>query len=210
MCGSFALSATTKSVEKLVPNLKTLVELSPRTNIFPSQEVAILRNGSFTIEYAKWGLVPSWAKDTSLGAKMFNARAETIDEKPSFRNSFKSKRSLIFADAFYEWKAVEGLKKKVKFIIKLKSGEPFTFAGLYDLWNNAGSQLLTTTIITSEANELMAKVHHRMPVILPSNRREVWLDDSMVDTKFLKSLLVPLGNEEIEIINSETGEFVEL
>lgn len=200
MCGRFALSAKTKEIENLVPDLKINEDLKPRYNIAPTQRIAaVLNKIPKELSFVKWGLIPFWAKDKSIGVRLINARAETIDEKPAFKNSFKSKRCLIFADGFYEWKVSSG-KMKTPYFVKLKTGEPFTFAGLWDSWfdKENNTNLTTATIITTEPNELMKDIHNRMPVILSKEFRELWLDNDFHDLKYLSSILLPYPAEEME------------
>jgi putative SOS response-associated peptidase YedK len=124
----------------------------------------------------RWGLVPFWAKDPSIGNKMINARSETVDAKPSFKNAFKKRRCLIPADGFYEWKGPKGSKQPV--FITLPDGEPFGFAGLWEIWDDKGKAeepLYTCTIITTEAGSVMKDIHHRMPVILKPEAFEEWI-----------------------------------
>src|SRR5579864_7222453 len=132
MCGRFTLKTDTTTIAKVF-GVDPTVPVSPRYNIAPTQEVvSILRNGTAHLDQLRWGLIPSWAKDESVGARMINARAETLAEKPSFKGLLRSKRCLIIADGFYEWKQENG--QKTPMYITLKSGEPFAFAGLWDLW----------------------------------------------------------------------------
>lgn len=201
MCGSFTLTSNSEKISKLVKNMNIREEIPSRIKISPTDKIAIVRNLDIKqLDFAKWGLTPRWAKEESFGNKLFNARAETIDEKPSFRDSFKTRRCLIFADAFYEWKAVEGSKRKVKYMIQLKNGEPFTFAGLWDVWNNS---LLSTTIITTQPNQLVSEIHNRMPVIIPENLREIWLENNKIDTAEYKSYLSSYPDEEMEAVVAE-------
>lgn len=202
MCGRFALSAKTSQIEKLLPGLKIDGEIKPRYNIAPTQKVKVILNTMpDKIVEANWGLLPSWAKDKTLSSKMINARVETLLEKPSFKNSFKKKRCLIIADAFYEWKEDKQSKTKTPYLIKLKSGEPFTFAGLWDIWVDKESsdkeEILSTTIITTEPNELMATIHNRMPVIIPENLREIWLDRNSDPQELQKLISIPYNSKEM-------------
>ena len=150
----------------------------------------ILNNGSNQLALFRWGLIPFWAKDPSIGHKMINARAETVDEKPSFKTCLQRKRCLIVADGFYEWKKEGSTKRPHR--ITLKNQELFGFAGLWDAWKSPTGEIVNScSIITTTPNELMAPIHNRMPVILPREVESVWLDQSIVDSTFLKSLLVP-------------------
>jgi putative SOS response-associated peptidase YedK len=173
--------------------------MAPRYNIAPSQPVAVVPNdGLLKLDYYVWGLIPSWAKDPSIGSRMINARGETLAEKPSFRAAFRRRRCLILADGFYEWQQTPGGKTKTPMYIRLKSGEPFAFAGLWESWNSPdGSQVLSCAIITTEPNPLMAKIHNRMPVILPQAAHMPWLHSGEADTKALSALLKPYPAEEM-------------
>ncbi|HEY4554699.1 MAG TPA: SOS response-associated peptidase [Bacillaceae bacterium] len=169
-----------------------------RYNIAPSQNVLAIIRGEEgrRAGLLKWGLVPVWAKDPKIGYKMINARAETVDQKPSFKRLLKRRRCLIPADGFYEWKKEK--KEKHPFRFQLKTKEPFAFAGLWDKWVQNGTALYTCTIITTEANELVRDVHDRMPVILEPGSEQIWLDRTMEDEAYLKSLLIPFEAGKME------------
>lgn len=190
MCGRFALTVDIAKVAGkfgVEPTLHT----SPRYNIAPTQPVAsILRNGEAHLEELRWGLIPSWAKDESIGARMINARAETLAEKSSFKGLLRSKRCLIIADGFFEWKQENGYKTPM--YITMKDHEPFAFAGLWDSWKSpSGEPLRTCTIITTQPNEVVASIHDRMPAILLPEAYESWLDPSVKDEQFLSHWLAP-------------------
>jgi putative SOS response-associated peptidase YedK len=198
MCGRFTLKTDIDTVAKVFgvtpsPSL----QVPPRYNVAPTQEVvSILRNGTAHLDLLRWGLIPSWAKDESIGSRMINARAETLAEKASFKGLLRSKRCLVVADGFYEWKKDNG--SKTPMYIALKNGEPFAFAGLWDIWKSPdGQQLRTCTIITTEPNELVASIHDRMPVILSADAREEWLDTSLQDVNALLPLLGPYPADEM-------------
>jgi putative SOS response-associated peptidase YedK len=141
-------------------------------------------------------MIPSWSKDPSIANKLINARAETVDKKPSFKDAFKKRRCLIVADGFYEWKR-EG-NKKMPLYYYLKSGRPFGFAGLYETWISPDKKEINTcVIITTGANELIAPVHDRMPVILSNDQERVWLNSDVVDVPGLKSILKPYPAKEM-------------
>jgi putative SOS response-associated peptidase YedK len=189
--------------------------LAPRYNIAPTQSVIVVGDdGERYLKQMRWGLIPSWAKDESIGNRMINARAETIAEKPAFRAALKKRRCLIPADGFYEWKKGETSKApKQPFCIRLKSKEPFGFAGLWEHWTSPdGEEVLSCTIITTEVNELLKEVHHRMPVILPREAEAVWLDPKIQDTDKLLPLLKPYPSDEMEfypvdrIVNSPAND----
>jgi putative SOS response-associated peptidase YedK len=176
MCGRFTLTLDPGDLQDELNFDISSVDLSPRYNIAPSQPVAAVRDGnSRKVELFQWGLVPSWAKDVSIGYKMINARSETISEKPSFRTAFSRKRCLIPADGFYEWAQGEG--GKIPYYFYMKDHKPFTFAGLWEEWQPKEGELLRTcTIITCAANDVLKQYHERMPVILPADVRWLWLD----------------------------------
>jgi len=168
------------------------VSLAPRYNIAPGQDIAIVleEGGTRSLVSCRWGFLPSWAKDPSEGHKMINARAETVAEKPSFRQSFLRHRCLVVADGFYEWKTEGG--KKTPVYVHFKGGKPMGFAGLFNRWTGPdGRQLCTTTIITTEANSLLRPVHDRMPVIASPDKYDLWLSPGMQDRERLQSVLTP-------------------
>lgn len=179
-------------------------ELILRYNIAPSQDILVLgSNGHSRVGTTmKWGLVPSWANDTKIGYKMINARSETIDEKPSFKNSFKSKRCLVLSDGFYEWKKDEKGKQPYRFV--MKDRKPFVMAGLWERWDKGKTPLFTCTVITTTPNDVTRNVHDRMPVILPEDTYDTWLNREMNDTNYLKSLLVPYPAEEMDLFQVST------
>jgi len=165
--------------------------LVPRVNIAPGQEVAALRaddEGGRHFAWLRWGLVPSWAKDEKIGYKMINARAETLAEKPAFREAYKKRRCLIPADGFFEWQRTDGSKQP--YYIRLKNRGLFTFAGLWEEWKNPdGVVVESTTIITTTSNGIIAKLHDRMPLIVPPSRRGTWLNpvaDPIHDLNFVQ------------------------
>jgi putative SOS response-associated peptidase YedK len=168
-------------------------ELLPRYNIAPTQSILaiLVRDGQQQFDYFRWGLIPSWAKDTKIAASLLNARSETVAEKPAYRAAFKSRRCLIPADGYYEWKR-EG-KAKQPYLYEINRGQPFAFAGLWESWRGpAGNDapLLTCSVLTTEANSLAAAVHDRMPVILQPADYQAWLDPA-TRPDALKPLLRP-------------------
>jgi putative SOS response-associated peptidase YedK len=198
MCGRFT---RTQSVEAIAAEFgveQVSDDLGPSYNIAPTQKVAVvITDGIKQLVSARWGLVPSWAKDPSVGNKMINARAETITEKASYRTAFKKRRCLVVADGFYEWQNLGDSKRPV--YVRLKTGKPFGFAGLYEVWKAPeGTDLMTCTIITTEANELMKPIHERMPVIIPREQRDNWLDPTAGDQRRLLEMLRPYPAAEME------------
>ena len=174
-------------------------EYSASYNVAPSQQVvAVVNDGDKNrLGKLRWGLIPPWAKDVKIGYKMINARSETAAEKPSFRNAFKKKRCLVIADSFYEWQRKDG--KKIPMRIKLKTGEPFAFAALWESWKSPDGQPVNScSILTTSPNALMVSIHDRMPVILTKEGEKIWLDPHMDDIDTLKGLLQPYKAEEME------------
>jgi putative SOS response-associated peptidase YedK len=178
MCGRFTLFIDPKDLMEAFPGFAVPDTWTPRYNIAPSQPVAVIaNNGKNEIEYFRWGLIPSWAKDPKIGNRMINARAETVAEKPSFRAAYRRRRCLVLADGFYEWRKEPGQKAKTPMYIKLASGGPFAFAGLWESWHAPDDQnVLSCTIITTTPNDLVKKIHNRMPVILDPKAYDLWLD----------------------------------
>ena len=177
MCGRFAFYSPSEATAALF-GVDGALAVEPRYNIAPTQFVAAVRdnqNGQRELVMLRWGLVPFWAKDTSIGNRMINARAETVAEKPSYRAAFAHRRCVVLADGFYEWRR-DG-DAKTPYFVSLASGEPFALAGLWEDWKDKGSgeSLQTTTIITTVANDFMQPLHHRMPVILQTDTANIWL-----------------------------------
>lgn len=199
MCGRFTLTVDPAQLQEAFPGVDIGQGSAPRYNIAPTQPVAVIpNNAKDRLDYFVWGLIPSWAKDPSIGSRLINARADTLAEKPSFRSAYRRRRCLIPATGFYEWKASPGSKSKTPMYITLASGKPFAFAGLWESWHSPdGSQILSCTIITTEPNELMAGIHNRMPVILPSEAYPLWLDANDRSPDELNGLLMPYPAEQM-------------
>lgn len=193
MCGRYVLSANPATVQRTF-DLEDIPDLAPRYNIAPTQPISIITDAApKRLTLVQWGLVPSWSKDPGIGSRMFNARCETLAEKPSFRNAFKRRRCLVPADGFYEW--MKDGRKKRPFFIHMKSREVFAFAGLWDTWQGAeGSEIDSCTIITTEPNALIRPLHNRMAVILHDNDYEAWLDPE-TPQPVLMSMLQPYPAE---------------
>lgn len=206
MCGRYTLSTPTDLLSDLF-ELETAVEVQPRFNIAPTQSAPVVRVDAGDrvrrLDTLKWGLVPFWAKEPSIGNRMINARAETVAEKPAYRVSFRKKRCLILADGFYEWQATGGPKQP--FFFHRGDGYPFAMAGLWDRWEKGEEAPLETfTIITTEANELVAPIHKRMPVILAEPHFEKWLDPGFEDKESLAQMLAPAPPETLEALPVST------
>ena len=199
MCGRFSQTATPDMIaEQFEINEPPLFK--PRYNIAPSQQVATIRLNPEAAKrecvMLRWGLIPSWAKDSKIGNQCINAKAETVAEKPSFRSAFNKRRCLVIADGFYEWQ-LQG-KQKQPMWIGLKSKRPFAFAGLWEHWKPAeGEPLETCTIITTQPNVLMQSIHNRMPVILAPQNYETWLDPAFQHVDTLNALLRPFPTEHM-------------
>jgi putative SOS response-associated peptidase YedK len=185
MCGRFAFYSPSEAAAALF-GVSTDIEVEPRYNIAPTQYLAAIRNAETDgreFVMLRWGLVPFWAKDPSIGNRMINARAETVAEKPSYRNAYKHRRCIVLADGFYEWRR-DG-EVKTPYYISLASGEPFALAGLWENWQDkeSGESLQTATLITTDANAFMQPLHHRMPVVLEANSATDWLagSDDLLD-----------------------------
>ncbi|MWC26701.1 SOS response-associated peptidase [Paenibacillus sp. MMS18-CY102] len=201
MCGRYTL---TISLEEMM--LRFMIEQTsvpyhqPRYNIAPTQLVmAVVNDGkSNRLGELKWGLVPPWADDPKIGSKMLNARAETAASKPAFREAIRRKRCLIPADSFYEWQIrADGTKQPMR--IRLRSGEPFAMAGLYETWIAPdGSKLSTCTVLTTSPNKLMEPIHNRMPVLLHPKDEKLWLDRSIRDPEQLQPLFEPFEHSLME------------
>ena len=186
MCGRFVLTTDAQVVQQEF-NLDSLPQLAPRYNIAPSQPVSIITNDKPSeLSIVQWGLIPSWSKDPKIGYKMINDRSETVHEKPSFRTPFKYRRCLIPSSGFYEWVKTDDGKQP--YFIHLPEQEVFAFAGLWEIWNSSeGDQVWTCTILTTQANKKISSLHHRMPVILDKEARDIWLDKGS-DAEELKTL----------------------
>jgi putative SOS response-associated peptidase YedK len=192
MCGRFVQHSDLRLIAPLFKAALVESDVPPSYNITPHNPIAVvMEKGQRKIVTMRWGLVPHWAKDETIGNKLINARSETITELPSFKDSFKKRRCLIIADGFYEWQG-SGLAKR-PFYICMKDDQPFGMAGLYDVWTNAAGEKITTcTIITTEANEIMKPIHQRMPVIIEAKDYDAWLDvERSADGVSLQAILRP-------------------
>jgi putative SOS response-associated peptidase YedK len=194
MCGRFVQASPFHVIAETFSIQEGAAELHPRYNVSPGQDVlAVIRpagDRANRLAWFRWGLVPSWSKDPSIGNRMINARAETVAEKPGFRTAFQKRRCLVAADGFYEWRRTG--KAKSPFYVRLRTGEPMGLAGLYETWASPGGEILKTcTIITTRANALLETVHNRMPVIIPREKQTDWLDPDRQEAESLAGLLEP-------------------
>lgn len=206
MCGRYTL---TVFQQQLAEEFETyeLEHLEPRYNIAPTQRAPIVRvaaeSGKRELVMHKWGLIPHWAKDPTIGNRMINARAETAVEKPAFRTAMKRQRCLVPCTGFYEWKVLDPAAKKPAkqpYYIRRRDEGVFAFAGLWDRWRSPeGEEIGSFTILTTEPNELMRNLHDRMPVIIPREAYGVWLDNQLLDAERLASLLRPFPDGELAV-----------
>ena len=203
MCGRFTLSTPAHELVQQFELQGEVPELRARYNIAPTQQVTTVRvvlhdeQQGRKLHRLRWGLIPSWARDPAIGNRLINARGETVASKPAFRSAFKSRRCLVLADGFFEWQR-RG-KVKVPHLIRMRDGRPFAFGGLWEQWiDPQGEVVESCTIITTEANALIAEVHHRMPVVLRPADYDLWLDPEVSDVDQLQPLLRPFPADQME------------
>jgi putative SOS response-associated peptidase YedK len=191
MCGRFSLTPKIEHViEKL--NIINSIEFAPSYNIAPSQTVPVVRyiNNQLVISAMRWGLIPFWMKELPKSTNLINARSDTLASKPSFRTAYKKRRCLIPADGYYEWQKVGDAKQP--YYIQLKTKEIFTFAGLWEQWQGESQIIESCTIITTDGNDDMKSIHHRMPVIIAQDQYQHWFED--IDPQ---DLLTPYPNGKL-------------
>jgi len=198
MCGRFTITSIDDLLDEF-GGLELPAELGPRFNVAPTQSVPIIANESRgEVKLVRWGLVPYWAKELAIGNRMINARSETLASKPAFRAAFSRRRCLVLADGFYEWKR-DG-KAKTPYCVRLANKRPFSFAGLWERWKAPDdTEVLSCTIITGEANEVMAPIHDRMPIIVAGADRERWLSPDRVSSDDVADILTPPPAEGFEV-----------
>lgn len=185
MCGRYTLLADELKILQRFKVDKPIANYRPSYNIAPGERVLAIiydeKKDEKRAGYLKWGLVPPWAKDKKIGYKMINARSETAHEKPSFKRAMAKQRCLIIADSFYEWKQTDGEKQPQR--IQLKDRDLFAFAGLWERWQFNDETLFTCTMLTTDANDFMRPIHHRMPIILPESKEDEWIKPSFTNAK---------------------------
>ncbi len=205
MCGRFVMTLAPDKLRHVF-GVTEVPLLTPRYNIAPTQQIlSVCQNGDGYrhLKTLRWGLIPHWSKDSSIGNKMINARCETIHEKPSFRGPIRFHRCLIPASGFFEWQHID--ERKQPYLIQRKDGEPMAFAGIWESWKNDGETIETCAILTTEANSLMRDIHNRMPVILAASEFDHWLDRNITDPAQLKALYTPYPSESLQAIPISTA-----
>jgi putative SOS response-associated peptidase YedK len=204
MCGRFALLTHAEALIERFGVEEVIKRPEPRYNIAPNQNVTVVvQREKRQLTEMRWGLVPFWAKDVSIGNRMINARLETVAHKPAYRNAFQKRRCLILTDGFYEWQKIG--KTKIPTHIRMRDREPFAFAGLYEYWKTKSGQTLEScTIITTVPNELVEPIHTRMPVILKLENEEIWLNPEIEDKDLLLEILKPYESESMEAFEVST------
>ena len=197
MCGRYSI---TTDAQQLAQRFEVDVpaQFAPRYNAAPTQNLPVIINpeGERSLQLFRWGLVPKWADDPAIGNKMINARAETIAQKPSFKEAYRKRRCLVLSDGYYEWQATASGKQPMRFV--LGDGDPFAFAGLWETWHEGVDQINSFTIITTSANELAAPIHNRMPVILNRDTESLWLNPN-ADPVQLHELLMPYAGDGLRV-----------
>ena len=198
MCGRYSLIADLGELARRFEFDGDWLTFESAYNIAPTQEVltvvgAETRRGGFM----RWGLVPWWAKDLSIGSRLINARAETVAERPAFRDALRHRRCLVLADGFYEWQRTGASKRPMRVV--MRTGEPFAFAGLWSTWKSPdGNRIASCAIITTTTNDLLRPIHDRMPAVLSMHMEEFWLDAAVDDPDMLASALTPYPDDAME------------
>jgi putative SOS response-associated peptidase YedK len=199
MCGRYRLSRRKQIIEEYFDSTSGEQEWSPRYNIAPTQPIPVIRQNPKDpireLSLLRWGLIPSWAKESSISAKMINARSETAATNPAFRDPFKFRRCLVPADGFYEWQR-KG-KTKQPYCFEIGDGELFAFAGIWDCWKDGATTLETCSILTTTPNVVTSAIHDRMPVILDPDSYDLWLDPGMRDVSAASEMLKPYDAQQM-------------
>jgi len=206
VCGRYVtVSSPTLLAERFDVTELRPRELEPNYNVAPRADVPVVaeRHGERVLDVLRWGLIPSWAKDRSIGDRLINARGEKLTTSNAFKRAFERRRCIVPADGFYEWQAISGPRVKQPWFFRRRDGEPLAFAGLWEIWHDRAEgddapRVRTCTIITTTPNELVAPIHDRMPVALPESSWSTWLSVENRDTATLSQLLVPMPADELE------------
>lgn len=202
MCGRYASLTPPEAMRQMFRTTNAVPNFPARWNVAPTQDILVVRfnpeTGARSLDVVRWGLIPHWAKDASIGAKLINARAEGLADKPSFRDAYRRRRCLIPADAFYEWKA--GTRPKQPYAIRPAGGGLFAFAGLWENWRDpAGEWVRTAVIVTTTANAAVAELHDRMPVVIRPEHWPEWLGEVPASPDDLAALLAPVLADAVEV-----------
>ena len=198
MCGRYAITSSPEAMRALF-RYREEERFPPRYNVAPTQPVPVVRrvNGEPSFALMRWGLIPSWVKDLHAFSLLVNARGESVNDKPAFRSAMKRRRCLVPADGFYDWKDEGGRRRP--YYVRRKGGGPIAFAGLWDTWTGPnGEELDTVCIVTTRANRLLAPIHDRMPVIVPPEAFDLWLDCDRVDATTAAALIAPAPDALLE------------
>ena len=195
MCGRYSLIADLGELARRFEFEGDWLEFESSYNVAPTHNVlTVVGSEARRAGYMRWGLIPHWAKDHKIGSRMINARAETVAEKPSFRDSLRRRRCLVLADGFYEWQ--RNGKEKRPMRVVMRSGEPFAFAGIWSVWKDPeGNRVPSCAIITTTANDVLEPIHERMPVVLPREAEQFWLDPSVEDPAAITDVLNPAPDD---------------
>jgi putative SOS response-associated peptidase YedK len=208
MCGRYvSVSSPTILAERFKVEEVRVTETEQNFNVTPRADVPVVAEskGTRTLDLVRWGLVPSWAKDLSIGDRLINARGDKVASSNAYKRAFARRRCIIPADGFYEWERIEGKKQKQPWFIRRRDGEPLAFAGLWEIWHDPNEpdqehapRIRSCVIITTDPNDVLRPIHDRMPVVLPENAWDEWLDAENHDTERLQRLLVPAPPAEFE------------
>jgi putative SOS response-associated peptidase YedK len=208
MCGRFtSQSSPDRLAGHFGADLAVAEDLGPRYNVAPTDDVYVVaeHGGVRRLGTQRWGLVPFWADDPSVGSRMINARADSVASKPAYRRAFARRRCLVPADGFYEWRAVPGQRRKQPYLVRRRDGAPLALAGLWEVWRgpegaDGAGRLTSCVIVTTDANELLRPVHDRMPVVLERDVWDTWLDPDNDDLDELQALLTPAAEDVLELV----------
>ena len=200
MCGRYVVKSSKQELQRAFPGVELPDELEPRFNVAPTQPVlAITSDAPSQARWLRWGLIPHWAKDAKIASKMINARADSVAHKPAYRAAFERRRCAILADGFSEWQKPARGKTRQPWLFTRKGGEPFAFAGLWEIWRppEGGEPVVSCTVITTDANELVRTVHDRMPAMLRPDQVASWLRTDAPESESL-ALLAPVPADELD------------